>query len=55
VDIGPACTDAADDRWQADTGREATIEGGGGICVRARAERLGVAPAELEPQPQAVA
>jgi DNA modification methylase len=54
MEISPAYVDVAVERWQADTGREAVLDGDGRSFVAVRAERLG-ADAEPEPEPEPAA
>ncbi len=59
MEISPAYVDVAVERWQADTGREAVLDGDGRTFAQVRTERLGDdtenpadAPAtDAEPEP----
>jgi hypothetical protein len=50
MEISPAYVDVAVKRWQAETGREAVLDGDGRSFVAVKAERLG-AGADAEPEP----
>ena len=50
MEISPAYVDVAVERWQAETGREAVLDGDGRSFVAVKAERLG-AGADAEPEP----
>lgn len=41
MEISPAYIDVAVERWQADTGREAILDGDGRTFAQEKAERLG--------------
>ena len=41
MEISPAYVDVAIERWQADTGREAILNGDGRTFAQVKAERLG--------------
>jgi len=41
MEISPAYVDVAIERWQADTGREAILDGDGRTFAQVKAERLG--------------
>ena len=41
MEISPAYVDVAVERWQAETGRDAILDGGGRTFAQVRAERLG--------------
>jgi DNA modification methylase len=41
MEISPAYVDVAVERWQADTGRDAILDGDGRTFVEVKAERLG--------------
>ena len=54
MEISPAYVDVAVERWQAETGRDAILDGDGRSFAVAKAERLGgSADAEPEPRPRA--
>ena len=55
MEISPAYVDVAVQRWQAETGRDAILDGDGRTFAQVRAERLGEAPAEPEPHPEPAA
>ena len=56
MEISPAYIDVAVERWQADTGRDAILDGDGRTFAQVRTERLGDAPAAPEEsQPEAAA
>ena len=55
MEISPAYVDVAVERWQADTGFEAILDGDGRTFAQVRTERLGDAPATPETQPEAAA
>ena len=46
MEISPAYIDVAVERWQAETGRDALIDGDGRSFTQVKAERLGNAPAD---------
>jgi DNA modification methylase len=48
MEISPAYVDVAVERWQAETGKEAILDGDGRTFAQVRTERLGEAPAEPE-------
>jgi ParB-like chromosome segregation protein Spo0J len=50
MEISPAYVDVAVERWQAETGREAILDGDGRSFAAAKAERLG---ADVAPEPAA--
>jgi hypothetical protein len=41
MEISPAYVDVAVERWQADTGRDAILDGDGRTFAEVKAERLG--------------
>ncbi|RMF16713.1 MAG: DNA methylase, partial [Alphaproteobacteria bacterium] len=41
MEISPAYVDVAVERWQAETGREAILDGDGRTFAKVKAERLG--------------
>ena len=49
MEISPAYVDVAVERWQAETGRDATLDGDGRSFAAVKAERLGAA-ADTEPE-----
>lgn len=55
MEISPAYIDVAVERWQADTGRNAILDGDGRTFAQIRTERLGDAQASPEPQPESAA
>jgi DNA modification methylase len=56
MEISPAYIDVAVERWQADAGRDAILDGDGRTFAQVRTERLGDAPAAPEEsQPEAAA
>ena len=55
MEISPAYIDVAVERWQADTGRDAILDGDGRTFAQIRTERLGDAQASPEPQPESAA
>ena len=52
MEISSAYVDVAVERWQADTGREAILDGDGRTFAQIRTERLGDAPAAPETEPE---
>ena len=48
TEISPAYVDVAVERWQADTGRNAILDGDGRTFVEVKAERLGETPPAAE-------
>jgi DNA modification methylase len=48
MEISPAYVDVAIERWQAETGREAILDGDGRTFAEVKAERLGETPAAAE-------
>jgi hypothetical protein len=48
MEISPAYVDVAVERWQAETGRDALLDGDGRSFAAVKAERLG---ADVEPEP----
>ena len=50
MEISPAYVDVAVERWQAETGRDAILDGDGRSFAAVKAERLG---ADAEPEPEA--
>ncbi len=56
MEISPAYIDVAVERWQADTGRDAILEGDGRTFAQVKTERLGDnATAAHETEPEAAA
>jgi DNA modification methylase len=55
MEFSPAYIDVAIERWQADTGRDAILDGDGRTFAQMRTERLGDAPATPETQPEVTA
>ena len=55
MEISPAYIDVAVERWQADTGRDAIIDGDGRTFAQVRTERLGDAPSTPETEPEIAA
>jgi DNA modification methylase len=55
MEISPAYVDVAVERWQADTGFEAILDGDGRTFAQVRTERLGDAPAAPETLPEPAA
>jgi|GEM_PF-3438137 len=49
MEISPAYIDVAVERWQADTGRAALLDGDGRTLVQVRTERLGDDGAARDP------
>ena len=54
MEISPAYVDVAVERWQAETGKEAILDGDGRTFAQLKAERLGETPAAAEADVQAV-
>jgi len=48
MEISPAYIDVAVERWQADTGRDAVLDGDGRTFTAVKAERLGETPEDRE-------
>jgi DNA modification methylase len=55
MEISPAYIDVAVERWQADTGREAILDGDGRTFAAVKSERLRDTPAAPEIEPEAAA
>ena len=55
MEISPAYVDVAVERWQAETGRDAILDGDGRTFAQVRTERLGDAPAASETEPEIAA
>ncbi|MES2336262.1 MAG: ParB N-terminal domain-containing protein [Pseudomonadota bacterium] len=55
MEISPAYIDVAVERWQADTGFEAILDGDGRTFAQMKTERLGDAPVAPETQPEVAA
>jgi DNA modification methylase len=52
MEISPAYIDVAVERWQADTGREAILDGDGRTFAQVKTQRLGDAPADIMTDPK---
>ena len=48
MEISPAYVDVAVERWQAETGKEAVLDGDGRTFVQVRTERLGDSVAVMD-------
>ena len=48
IELNPAYVDVAVERWQAETGKEAILDGDGRTFAQVKAERLGETPAPAE-------
>ena len=55
MEISPAYVDVAVERWQAETGKEAILDGDGRTFSQVRTERLAESTADPEPQSEAAA